>query len=464
MRYTKFIFLTLCFCALLFDSCSSDPISNENPLYTGGENYTTFNFGNNAFGAPAKGLTNEELLFFQSGNSLFRDNWIMAGNTSKAIDGIGPLLNARSCGGCHGKDGRAAPPNEFSVPKTGLLFRISVGFDLNGGPISHPIYGSQIQDQSNLPVPPEANVSIEYITESYTYPDGTPYELLSPIYTIENLAYGSIDEELYISPRIATQLAGIGLLESISESDILRQEDVGDSDSDGISGKANYVWDPISESLSLGRFGWKANQAGLSQQNASAFNGDMGLTSDMLPEDIFTQVQEETYPDIPNGGYPEVTARQLSRVNLYIRGLSIPAKRNMDTPEYQRGELLFKQVNCNSCHVESYLTTSGNNPQALDNQRIYPYTDLLLHDMGPGLADGYTDFSAGPTEWRTPPLWGIGLIPVVNNHTRLLHDGRARNIEEAILWHGGEAKSSKESFMQLSKQERDDLIFFIESI
>ncbi|MEL7221121.1 MAG: di-heme oxidoredictase family protein [Bacteroidota bacterium] len=263
---------------------------------------------------------------------------------------------------------------------------------------------------------------------------------------------------------MAPQLPGLGLLESIPASAILGQEDPNDSDQDGISGRANQVWDVKTQSVQLGRFGWKATQPTVEQQNAGAFNGDMGLTSNIFPEDEFSEAQELLYPDIINGGEPEVTDQQIQRITLYVKSLSVPAKRNTDLPEYFEGRFLFNTLKCNSCHTPSYITQDGNDIPSLDRQNIYPYTDLLLHDMGEGLADNRSDFLANGREWRTPPLWGIGLIPVVNDHSRLLHDGRARNIEEAILWHGGEAEQSKEEFKKLTKEEREALLLFLESI
>ncbi|MEM6697952.1 MAG: di-heme oxidoredictase family protein, partial [Bacteroidota bacterium] len=267
-----------------------------------------------------------------------------------------------------------------------------------------------------------------------------------------------------LSPRIATHLAGMGLLESISEEDILANEDKDDVDKDGISGKANYVWNVQEEANTLGRFGWKANQPNIIQQNAGAFNGDMGLTSSFFPEDVFTPAQESQHPNIIDGGSPEVSDEQLFRISLYVQSLAVPAKRNTDEPEYLAGRTLFMEIGCESCHKASFTTSVGNEIPSLDQQKIYPYTDLLLHDMGEGLADHSPDFDATGREWRTAPLWGVGLIKTVNNHTRLLHDGRARNVAEAILWHGGEAKQVTDRFKQLTKQEREDLIFFVNSL
>lgn len=433
--------------------------------YAGGINLTTFVGGENVFGVQADNLTRDESRLFVAGNALFRSNWISAPASVTSLDGLGPLFNAISCGSCHFKDGRAAPPDEFSIEKPGLLYRLSVpGTNSFGEPNPHPIYGGQLQDRALPTAAPEAKVNISYEYIDGEYPDGTPYTLRKPLYSFSDWAYGNVEDGFEFSPRIANQLVGLGLLEAIPESDILALQDVNDANNDGISGKANMVYDVASNQLTLGRFGWKANQPSVRQQNAGAFAGDMGLTSSLFSNDDWTATQEDKFPNLINGGEPEVNDEQLFRITLYVQTLSVPAGRNLDSQQYVLGKKLFDQVSCNSCHTPRFKTRSGNELKVLDNQTISPYTDLLLHDMGPGLADERSDFLANGREWRTAPLWGIGLIPAVNDHTRYLHDGRARSIEEAILWHGGEAEKSKEEFKMLSAEEREALMFFVKSI
>ncbi len=432
---------------------------------SGGINFTSYNFSKDAFGGQAKNLSRNESRLFQAGNVLFRENWVAAPASVESLDGLGPVFNARSCGSCHFKDGRGAPPDEPNGTRFGLLWRLNiVGENPGETPKPHPVYGSQIQDHALPRVKPDAQVEIQYDTLYGQYTDGTPYVLYQPHYHLTELAYGEIDEEYKLSPRIAPQVAGLGLLENIPEADILANEDVDDRDGDGISGKANYVWNVLEEKKTLGRFGWKANQPTVLQQTAGAFNGDMGLTSSLFPEDEFTPYQEAQSVALPEGGSPEVSDRQLDRITLYIKALAVPAKRNTDQPEYIQGRSLFYELSCESCHTASFTTGSDDEITALNDQKIYCYTDLLLHDMGEGLADNSPDFEANGREWRTPPLWGIGLIKTVNKHTRLLHDGRARNTEQAILWHGGEAKTSKDKFTKLTAEQRKALIFFVESL
>ena len=274
--------------------------------------------------------------------------------------------------------------------------------------------------------------------------------------------YGPIANNINISPRVANQMIGLGLLEAIDENTLLNFSDENDSNSDGISGRPNYVWDVENNSTKIGRFGWKANQPNLRQQVAAAFNGDIGITSTLFPlENCPPGVDCNT---LPNGGSPEIPDNNLNHVTLYSSTLGVPARRNWDEIEIQEGKALFNQINCNSCHIPQIVT--GNHPtiDALSNQIIRPYTDLLLHDMGDELSDNSTDFLATGNEWRTPPLWGIGLIETVNGHTRLLHDGRARNMEEAILWHGGEAENSKLAFKNLDAINREKVISFLNTL
>jgi CxxC motif-containing protein (DUF1111 family) len=265
-----------------------------------------------------------------------------------------------------------------------------------------------------------------------------------------------------MSPRIAPQLPGVGLLEVVPEGDIMALADADDRDGDGISGRPNLVWDFLANEVRLGRFGWKANVPTLLQQNASAFLGDIGITSSPFSDTNCTSV-EIACLEAPNGGSPEVDDLKLDRVTFYTQTLAVPARRSVEDPMVTAGEDLFTEIGCTSCHVASLNTGTSDVPE-LSNQLIHAYTDLLLHDMGPGLADGRPDFEASGKEWRTPPLWGIGLIETVNGHTRLLHDGRARTIEEAILWHAGEAEAARARFTSLTLDQVEALLAFLESL
>lgn len=442
-------------------SCGEGGLSREERAASGGE-ATISDASSNAFSFPIPSLSTEERRDFFVGNSFFNDNWVTAPASTDGRDGLGPLFNAQSCSSCHFRDGRGQPPASDDDPVRGLLIRLSVpGQNSQGGPVPDPTYGDQIQDRSILGVEPEGSIEIDYHDFEVITTKG-PMTLPLPDYVIGQLAYGPMGPEVMTSPRIAPQLPGVGLLEEVPEDDILALADPDDSDGDGISGRPNLVWDSLANEIRLGRFGWKANVPTLMQQNASAFLGDIGITSPLFAETNCTPPEVECLA-APNGGSPEVDDLKLDRVAFYTRTLAVPARRDVEDPAVIEGENLFAEIGCASCHVASLTTGSSSIPE-LSNQVIHAYTDLLLHDMGPGLADGRPDFEASGQEWRTAPLWGIGLIETVNGHTRLLHDGRARSIEEAILWHGGEAEAARASFTSLTADQVDALIAFLESL
>ena len=418
----------------------------------------------NSFALAAANLNNQERRIFEVGDSFFTQNWVTAPASTEARDGLGPTFNAQSCSSCHTLDGRAQPPADNDDPERGLLFRLSIpGVDpVTGGPVADPTYGGQLQDRAILTVPPEGRFLVNYREVPGEYEDGTPYTLLQPDYSFAELAFGPTHPDLLVSPRIAPAVFGGGLLEAIPESDILALADPDDADGDGISGRANMVWDVRAGDTRLGRFGWKANVPTLEQQIAGAFHGDVGITSPLFPDENCPAGQIDCQTAL-NGGAPELPQARLDKITFYNQTLAVPAMRDVDDPQVRDGARLFLKAGCAACHTPSH--TTGQHPvPALSGQVIFPYTDLLLHDMGDGLADGRPDFLADGREWRTPPLWGIGLIENVNNHTRLLHDGRARDIAEAILWHDGEGLAAREEFRKMSREEREALLRFLESL
>ena len=426
-----------------------------------GGDTTAFAVGKSAFELSARNLDTPLRRAFEVGDSFFEQNWVTAPASTTARDGLGPTMNALSCSSCHSHDGRARPPENAADPERGLLLRLSIpGPD---GPVNEPSYGDQLQDRSILGVPPEGRIGIAYKDIYGTYPDGTEYSLRGPTYSIEDPAFGPVHPEVMISPRIAPTTIGMGLLEAIPEEAILALADPEDADNDGISGRPNYVWDIRNEKLSLGRFGWKANQPTVEQQAAGAFLGDIGITSSLLPDQNCPQTQSAC-AQAPNGGEPELTEDRLEKVTIYTQTLAVPAMRNTENEEVKQGARLFVQAQCSVCHTPRHETGEDHPLEPLWGQVIYPFTDLLLHDMGDGLADHRPDGLATGAEWRTPPLWGIGLVETVNGHTFFLHDGRARNLEEAILWHDGEAKESRDNFMSLTLEERNALLKFLGSL
>lgn len=419
-------------------------------------------FGLNAFALPAPNLDAQQLRDFAFGNRLFNTNWVQAGASTASFDGLGPLFNRVSCSGCHVRDGRGRPP-EPGEAMDSMLVRISVpGRDAHGGPRPHPVYGDQIQDRAIAGVRPEARVELSWEEVPGRYADGEPYTLRRPRIALRDPAYGEVGGELLTSPRVAQGMIGLGLLEAVPEAAVLVLADPDDADRDGISGRPNRVWDLQQNKFVLGRFGWKANQPSLRQQSAAAAAGDIGITNALVPHDACTEVQSACRK-APHGGTPEMSEVFLDKLLLYSRTLAVPHRRDVDNPDVLRGQALFDASACSACHTPT-LRSGAHELKALADQTFHPYTDLLLHDMGEGLADGRPDFDADEREWRTPPLWGLGLIHTVNGHELLLHDGRARGIAEAILWHGGEAEASKERFRSMPKADRAALIAFLSSL
>jgi CxxC motif-containing protein (DUF1111 family) len=401
---------------------------------------------------------------FSFGNRLFNTNWVEAPGSVKAFDGLGPMFNRVSCSGCHTKDGRGRPPENNRGPMESMLLRISIpGKGENGGVMPHSVYGDQISERAILHVAPEGRAEISYTELPGTYGDGEKFSLRRPQYAILDLKYGELGNDIMISPRVAPAMIGLGLLQSVPEETLLALADPEDADGDGISGRPNEVWDSTANKKTLGRFGWKANQPNLRQQNAGAAVGDIGIATSMADGQNCTVAQPDCVKAI-NGGAPEMSDEFLDKLTLYTMTIAVPAQRNVHDPAIRQGEEFFRAMGCASCHMSTLQTKSVKDFPELANQTFHPFTDLLLHDMGEGLADNRPDFKATGQEWRTPPLWGLGLIPVVNKHDLLLHDGRARGIAEAILWHGGEAEKSREAFRTAAKPERDALIAFLNSL
>lgn len=464
-NYCKILGLIL---ALHLVSCneSDDYValsSEDEEQFSGGKTATVFNATQEAFGFSASGINFEEQSAFGIGNSFFRQSWVSSPASTTARDGLGPYFNAVSCSSCHFKDGRGRPPAFDGETARGLLLRLSTdGFHTNGSSNPDPIYGGQLQDNAILGQTVKGGFKITYQDIVETFDDGTTVILKKPIYQFVNLGFGPMSGNLKVSPRIANQIIGLGLLDAIPESTILSFADVNDANGDGISGKPNYVHDIQSNTQKLGRFGWKSNQPSVLQQVAAAFSGDMGITSSLFPnENCPPGVDCDA---IPNGGTPEITDDNLNKVAIYSLTLAVPARRNHTNQDVLRGKKTFETIGCASCHIPKIQTGSNYPITAFRNQTIRPYTDMLLHDMGDALGDNATDFLATGNEWRTPALWGIGLIQTVNGHTNLMHDGRAKNITEAILWHGGEGSTSKNKFKQLPVKEREDLLKFLNSL
>ena len=464
--------------ALLFGELSSlaaEPASTIRvPL--GGET-TVDDTSRNAFGNPAANLRDERLSDFFVGNSFFKRNWVQAPASTGARDGLGPLFNATSCAACHMLDGRALTTRHDSAarPAPGLLVRLSVpGSDEHGGPVPEPRYGGQFATQAVQGVAPEGELHVDQVVRRGQYADGTPYRLIEPRYRLTALSYGPMAPNTMLSPRLGPQIIGMGLLEAIPEADLIATAQRQASQAGSVRGRVNRVWDVDAGAVVVGRFGWKANVGSVAHQTAGAFRDDIGITSSRMPQESCTAAQPACLaaprggatgaPGSASDGRPEIDDRTIDKVIHYTRTLAVTAQREADHPLVLRGARLFEQAGCNACHVPEQRTGTLNGYPELSGQRIRPYTDLLLHDMGPGLADGRPDFLAGPRDWRTSPLWGIGLIGTVNGDARFLHDGRARDLAEAILWHGGEAEPARERFRHMARDDRAALLRFLNSL
>lgn len=443
---------------VFFTMCNKADVFNElgfDERLSGGM-ATVFDETSKAFGHELPGMNERDNNVHGFGDAMFEQTFVSA--PAPINSGLGPIFNNVSCISCHHNDGKGTPTAGFV--NSSLLFRLSIpGIGINGEPLAISKFGEQIQDVAIFGRQPEAKINISYSNVNVTYPDGETITLRKPTYTVNN-SYLPLPTNFLISPRLAPPIFGLGLLQNIPEATILSYADENDADGNGISGKPNYVYNTYSHKMELGRFGLKANVPNLLMQVASAFHQDMGITSYVFPvESSYGQTQLDGLNDDP-----ELDDSTLNHVVFYIKTLAVPARRNTNQPDIMLGKQLFTQLNCSGCHKPVVQTGIDLTVRALNNQRIQPFTDLLLHDMGDGLADNRPDHLANGKEWRTAPLWGIGLFEKTNGTPFYLHDGRARTIEEAILWHDGEARNAKLGFMQLSKPDRIKLLKFIQSL
>lgn len=408
-----------------------------------------------AFSQPATNLSDAEVAVFRVGDSFFTEPWTPAGEGHADRDGLGPTYLTTSCAGCHPGDGRDAPPLGADQGGTPIV-RFT---ELSGDAVVLDTYGVQLQTLAIHGVPIEGVVEVEWFDEEYAYPDGVVYSLRSPSVDVPSLSFGALAGDSS-GIRLAPNLIGLGLLEAIPEAAIRANTDREDVDDDGISGVASEV---SSEGVPvLGRFGLKANVATVADQAAIAYLFDLGITSPRFPAQNCPE-EQITCGDAPSGGMPEISAERLAAVVFYAQTLGVPARSGVDDESVIAGEQLFDDIGCIACHTRRW-ETGAHEVESLANQVIYPYTDMLLHDMGEDLSDGRTDGTASASEWRTSPLWGLGLVRTVNTDAGFLHDGRARSIEEAVLWHAGEASASRGRFVGLSANDRMLILLFLRSL
>ncbi len=435
----------------------------------------------NAFSLGSGNMPFPEEFKFKIGNGIFTKLWVSSPASTKSSDGLGPLFNAKSCQSCHIKDGRGHPPraNWPDGDAISMLVRLSIPgkalpaekaeFGVLADSKPEPVYGTQLQDLSIQGHLAEGKIHIVYEERTVALAAGEAASLRSPSLSITNLGYGPLHPETQLSPRIAPPMIGLGLLEAIPDAAILAYADPDDKDGDGISGRPNWIRE-TGDAARLGRLGWKAGNPTVARQSAEAFAGDIGISSPLLnkPSGDCTEKQPLCL-SATNGNTPPDTGAEINKelfdlVVFYSSNLAVPPRRDPRSDEVLRGKKLFGALGCAACHVPSFTTGDAPGGPHLSRQTIWPYTDLLLHDMGDGLADNRPEREANGREWRTPPLWGIGLTQTVNGHTFFLHDGRARNLLEAILWHGGEAERARNGFAGLGKADRDALIAFVNSL
>ncbi|WP_417256174.1 di-heme oxidoredictase family protein [Celeribacter halophilus] len=441
------------------------------------------------FSQPPSTLPFETKLDFELGNALFAKLWVSSPSSTKASDGLGPLYNARSCQRCHVNDGRGHPPEGPEDARTSMFLRLSVPAEdtplteleaylaqIDGEaatPRTRPVqgYGGQLQDLSLVGFAPEGRMEIDYEEQPVTLNGGEVVTLRKPVYSISAPAYGPLPETLQLSPRVANPMIGLGLLEAIPSEDILALADPDDADGDGISGRPNIVWSRHFEQPMLGRFGWKAGEPTVEEQSAAAFHSDIGISSPLFPAPSGDCTAEQVDCLTAPHGADDVRGAEIDQIGMdlltfYAGNLAVPARRDLSDPQVLRGKEMFSGAGCSACHTPKHVTArlTGDKNAPRSFQLIWPYTDLLLHDMGEGLADHRPEHRATGREWRTAPLWGIGLTSRVSRPTTYLHDGRARSLLEAVLWHGGEAQGARDAVTRMPPEDRAALIRFLESL
>ncbi len=417
---------------------------NDNHERFQGGDTTSFDRSIEALRQPIASLTEEQLDRHNLGRGPFTFVW--------TPPQLGPLFNHNACVACHAGNGRGESQIGPDVFGSQALIRVSqdVGEPaVPGGQIPVPGFGLQLQDHATFSIP-EVRVTLTWLEVGELFDDGELIMLREPRIEVKQSNGEPMPPNIHMSYRQPPPLIGLGLLEAIPDDELLALVDPDDEDGDGISGRVNVAWDEAAQAAAIGRFGHKASVPRLDEQVAGAFSNDMGLTN-------------RIFPDLdPNAPLQDVNDKQLVDSSFHIATLAVPAAAERDG-EAEHGRVLFDDFGCASCHTPTHVTGDHEIFQ-LSNQRIHPYTDLLLHDVGDRLTDTREDFLASGLEWRTPPLWGLGLAQLIAPATTFLHDGRARTVAEAIMWHGGEAALAKQAFRGASKTDRDALLAFLATL
>ena len=427
-----------------------------------------------SFNVPIPTLTDDEGEHHLKGDTAFSRKFNVEG-------GLGPAFNANACIACHTLDGRGAlpaiPVGETKVRLgTGESILLRISYETERGSEIVPGFTEQLFHRGVYELRPDspgtgqADIDMTYATANFTYPDGSVAELRTPKFILSN-AYDAVGgkksalehPDLRISPRIGPPMIGLGLLEAIEEKDILALADPDDKDGDGISGRANMIDGKV------GRFGWKANNVSVRTQVAAAFSNDMGIRSSIFPKESIwnTPLLDALIARLADLWKPldvELPDATLDALEFYTSTVAVPPRRDIGNTVVMNGARQFETIGCTSCHTPHFKTAESHISPALSHLDIYPFSDGLLHDMGDELADGRRDHGADGREWKTRPLWGIGLTKTVNSKAGFLHDGRARSLEEAVLFHGGEANGSRQRFASLPLKERLEVIAFLRSL
>ncbi len=419
--------------------------------------------GADAFALPPADLPAALLERFFAGQRIFNATFIKSPSPAPEFTGLGPTFNRPSCGACHERNGRGMPPRGPDDALMQMVVRLGVPTrqrDPIGLP--HPVYGDQLNDRAIEGVPAEGRAAITWTESAGRYGDGEIYRLRRAELRFHDLAFSGLSPAM-ASLRIAPQLVGLGLLEIVPAEDMLAWAKANSARDDGVRGTPRSIDGDGNAPPRLGRFGWRALQPTLRDQIAAALIGDMGLTTTLHPVKNCPPAQSACRAADP-GPRPNVSAAQLDMLTFYIGALAVPERRNADDRTVRHGERLFFDLGCAACHRDTLRTAAHPTLPFLSWQTIHPFTDLLLHDMGDGLADQVLEGKTSGRLWRTAPLWGIGLVRQVNGHENFLHDGRARGLAEAILWHGGEAENARERFRTSAKADRDALLAFLRSL
>jgi len=395
---------------------------------------------------------------FDLGHAVLNTQWVPAGTSGAGRrDGLGPFFNADSCDECHNEGARGRGPLRDGPPPPSIVVKLlSRRASSKGEPTGDPVYGHVLNTAALEGLRPEGTVIVRYRVLHGRYPDGEPFELRAPHYELRNLRYGPLDGQTIVQPRIAPQLFGIGLLEAVPQSAIVEPAARG-------SASAAVTWHRFQGRLRPGRFDWQNTAVSVRDQTTQAFAREMGLTSWDQPHDDCTRAEKDCLAQ-PNGGSPEVSSELLDAVVFFESELAVPTSPRRAGPEAAAGPALFEALGCADCHRPALPVMLRGRGGAPRSGFIAPYTDLRLHDLGADLADALVSGAAVPSRWRTAPLWGLGYRLAHERFPTFLHDGRARTVEEAILWHGGEAGLTREKFAHLSRAERQALLDWLASL